>query len=65
MIPQTHSISLMVYSLTAGKVKMTDPTFSILYLLLFSLLTLPLSLKIYRKAEQIARRYGLTELRPH
>lgn len=65
MIPQTHSISLMVYSLTAGKVKMTDPTFSILYLLLFSLLTLPLSLKIYRKAEQVAKKYGLTELRPH
>ncbi|MCS7365056.1 MAG: hypothetical protein NDF54_06420 [archaeon GB-1867-035] len=55
----------MVYSLTAGKVKMTDPTFSILYLLLFSLLTLPLSLKIYRKAEQVAKKYGLTELRPH
>ena len=63
ILPQAHSISLIMYSLTAHKITLIDPVHSILYLIVFSIVTVPPSLKMYMKAERIAKKYGFAELR--
>lgn len=63
VLPQAHSTSLILYSLTAHKVVLTDPLFSMLYLVIFTVVTIPPSLKMYFKAERIAKKYGFASLR--
>lgn len=62
-LPWTHSTLLTVQSLSVFTSPIS-PIYNIIYLATFTIISVPISLKVYKRAERTAKKYGLADLRP-